>query len=147
MSDMQVSGGMLPVNPHPRKRLERGAAWQTRESSAAALVGVLFAAGCGNSKSFTQPQPLVSNGVSLSLNETSLTDVDVLAFEVTGPGKALTPGNRQLLGATGMQDFLEPNKIVYSCPRRGSSKSEFASRFELRLHALTESAIHRTIRL
>jgi len=72
---------------------------------AAFILGVLFIAGCGNSKSFTPTQPLAGTAVSLSLKDTPPTNVDVLAFEVTVSGAALNPGNIDLLGATGPQDI------------------------------------------
>jgi hypothetical protein len=71
---------------------------------AAFVLGVLFIAGCGNSKSFT-PQPLGGTAVSLSLTDTPPTNVDVISFEVTVSGAALNPGNIDLLGATGPQDI------------------------------------------
>jgi uncharacterized protein DUF5666 len=72
---------------------------------AAFIVGVLFIAGCGNSKSFTPTQPLSGTAVSLSLKDTPPTNVDVIAFEVTVSGAVLNPGNIDLLGATGPQDI------------------------------------------
>jgi len=72
---------------------------------AAFVLGVLFIAGCGNSKSFTPTQPLAGAAVSLSLKDTPPTNVDVLAFEVTVSGAALNPGNIDLLGASGPQDI------------------------------------------
>jgi hypothetical protein len=68
------------------------------------FLGVLFIAGCGNSKSFTPTQPL-GTAVSLSLTDTPPANVDVIAFEVTVSGAALNPGSIDLLGASGPQDI------------------------------------------
>jgi hypothetical protein len=76
-----------------------------RNHLAAFILGMLFIAGCGNSKSFTPTQPLGGTAVSLSLTDTPPTNVDVISFEVTVSGAALNPGNIDLLGATGPQDI------------------------------------------
>jgi hypothetical protein len=76
-----------------------------RNHLAAFVLGVLFIAGCGNSKSFTPTQPLGGTAVSLSLTDTPPANVDVISFEVTVSGAALNPGNIDLLGATGPQDI------------------------------------------
>jgi hypothetical protein len=76
-----------------------------RNHLAAFILGVVFIAGCGNSKSFTPTQPLGGTAVSLSLTDTPPANVDVISFEVTVSGAALNPGNIDLLGATGPQDM------------------------------------------
>src|SRR6266850_4344591 len=100
-----MCGGILPANPAPSSTEKRrcGMANQ-RNHLAVFFLGVLFVAGCGNSKSFT-PQPQGGTAVSLSLTDTPPANVDIISFEATVSGAALNPGNIDLLGATGPQDI------------------------------------------
>src|SRR6267143_6341434 len=90
--------------PIPNEKRRCGVA-NKRNHLAAFSLGVLFIAGCGNSKSFTPSQPLGGTAVSLSLTDTPPANADVISFEVTVSGAALNPGNIDLLGATGPQDI------------------------------------------
>ena len=83
---------------------------------AAFILGVLFMAGCGNSKSFTPTQPLGGTAVSLSLTDTPPANVDVISFGVTVSGAAPNPGNIDLLSATGPQDIdPAPSLVALYC--------------------------------
>src|SRR5258708_1139668 len=96
---------MRPANPAPSSTKKgRCGVVHKRKYVMTFFLGVLFIAGCGNSKSFTPTQPL-GTAVSLSLTDTPPANVDVIAFEVTVSGAALNPGSIDLLGASGPQDI------------------------------------------
>src|SRR6267143_4510599 len=100
-----MRGGILPANPAPSStKKRRCGVVNKRNHLAAFILGALFIAGCGNSKSFTPTQPPGGTAVSLSLKDTPPANVDVISFEVTVSGAALNPGNIDLLG-TGPQDI------------------------------------------
>src|SRR6195256_3474110 len=101
-----MAGGILPANPAPSSTKKRRCGVVNKRSHLAAFIlGVLFIAGCGNSKSFTPTQPPGGVAVSLSLKDTPPANVDVISFEVTVSGAALNPGNIDLLGGKGPQDI------------------------------------------
>src|SRR6195256_5792748 len=86
------------ILPHPQRKRRCGVV-NKRNHLAAFILGALFIAGCGNSKSFTPTQPPGGIAVSLTLTDTPPANVDVIAFEVTVSGAALNPGRIDFLGA------------------------------------------------
>lgn len=69
------------------------------------VSSLVLLSGCGGSSSFKPSTPLAGSMITLSAKDAPPANVTVLAFHVTLTGAVLSPGNIDLLSATGPQDL------------------------------------------